>query len=235
VVVPSGGSSSLTFWYWPATTDEICTGSACTYDWQEAQIRTAGGATLASIIKTNSNARAWTPVTFNLSPFSVQTVVLWFNVHQDGAVPLDDTSMYLDDGSITSSQPTAPGAPTNVTATAGNTTATVSWTAPGNGGSALTGYTVTPYIGSVAQTPVAAGASATSATVTGLANGTAYSFTVSATNAIGTGPASTQSNVVTPTSAPVPAFVPVPPRRTGSTRPPDCDADERGHRGQPDR
>ena len=46
----------------------------------------------------------------------------------------------------------APGAPTAVTATAGNTSATVSWTAPAsNGGSRITSYTVTPYIGTTAQ------------------------------------------------------------------------------------
>ena len=53
-----------------------------------------------------------------------------------------------------SSGATAPGAPTGVSATAGNGSATVSWTAPGSGGSAITSYTVTPYIGSAAQTPV---------------------------------------------------------------------------------
>ena len=40
-----------------------------------------------------------------------------------------------------------PGAPTGVTATPGNASATVTWTAPSNGGSAITSYTVTPYIG----------------------------------------------------------------------------------------
>jgi hypothetical protein len=42
--------------------------------------------------------------------------------------------------------------------------------------------------------------------VTGLTNGTSYTFTVSATNAIGTGPASSPSNAVTPSNA-VPSFV----------------------------
>ena len=100
-----------------------------------------------------------------------------------------------------------PGAPTAVTATAGNGSATVSWTAPSsNGGSAITKYTVTPFIGSTAQTPVTVTGSppATSTTVTGLTNGTAYTFTVSATNANGTGPASTPSNPVTPTASTAP-------------------------------
>ncbi len=41
----------------------------------------------------------------------------------------------------------------NVAATPGYGSATVTWTAPWDGGSPITGYTVTPYIGSTAQTP----------------------------------------------------------------------------------
>jgi galactose oxidase-like protein/fibronectin type III domain protein len=103
-----------------------------------------------------------------------------------------------------------PAAPTGVTAVAGNGSATVSWTAPGDGGSPITSYTVTPYIGSTAQTPTTVSGSppATSAAVTGLTNGTAYTFTVTATNGVGTGPASSSSNVVTPSAVTAPpAFV----------------------------
>ena len=101
---------------------------------------------------------------------------------------------------VTPTAPTAPAAPTGVTATAGNASAQVSWTAPANGGSAITSYTVTPFIGTTAQTPTTVTGSppATSVNVTGLTNGTAYTFTVSATNAVGTGPASAASNAVTP-------------------------------------
>ena len=207
IAVPAVGTSSLSFWYWPATADQICSGSACAYDWQEAQIRNTSGQTLASVFKSNSNAQAWTQVSFSLAPYAGQNVVLYFNVHQDGSSPPDDTSMYLDDVTVTGSQPTAPGAPTGVTATAGNGSASVSWTAPSsNGGSAITSYTVTPYIGSTAQTPITVSGSppATSTTVTGLTNGTTYTFTVSATNANGTGPASTPSNAVTPSPPTVP-------------------------------
>lgn len=102
--------------------------------------------------------------------------------------------------------PTAPAAPTNVAATAGNGSATVTWTAPSNGGSTITRYTVTPYVGTTAQavTIVTGTPPGTAATVTGLTNGTAYTFRVTATNAVGTGPASAPSNVITPIAMTVP-------------------------------
>ncbi len=103
---------------------------------------------------------------------------------------------------VTPSVPTAPGAPTGVSATAGNASATVSWTAPASdGNSPILGYLITPFIGGVAQTSIEVG-NVTTDNVTGLTNGTAYTFTVTAANAIGAGPASAPSNAVTP-SAPV--------------------------------
>ena len=98
---------------------------------------------------------------------------------------------------------TAPGAPTAVSATAtGQSTATVSFTAPtSNGGSAITSYTVTSSPGGVTAT-----GSSSPISVTGLTASTAYTFTVTASNAAATSVASTASTSVT-TSAPPAAQV----------------------------
>jgi Domain of unknown function (DUF4082)/Fibronectin type III domain/Bacterial Ig domain len=105
--------------------------------------------------------------------------------------------------SVTPTGPTPPDAPTAVSASGGSAQATVNWTTPSSdGGSPITSYRVTPYIGASAQTPVTVTAPATSKTVTGLTNGTAYTFTVAAINSVGTGPESTPSNSVTPTAPP---------------------------------
>jgi hypothetical protein len=101
--------------------------------------------------------------------------------------------------SVTPTAPIAPAPPTGVSASPASAQAVVSWTAPADNGSAITAYTVTPYLGATAQTPVQVNnGSATSAAITGLTNGSAYTFTVSATNAIGTGAVSAASAAVTP-------------------------------------
>jgi hypothetical protein len=90
------------------------------------------------------------------------------------------------------------GVPMGVIATSGiNGSATLVWSAPmSSGGSAITGYVVAPYIGSSAQAPSSFKSTATTETMTSLAPGTTYSFTVSAINASGTGAPSENSNIL---------------------------------------
>jgi hypothetical protein len=103
---------------------------------------------------------------------------------------------------------TAPTAPISVSAVAGDAAAVVSWSAPeSDGGSAITGYTVTARPGgATCQTAT------TTCTVTGLSNGTAYTVSVIARNEIGPSPASADSAPVTPSAAESPAS-----KETGGT------------------
>lgn len=104
-----------------------------------------------------------------------------------------------------------PDAPTGVTATAGDAQATVTWNAsPASGSRAITGY-------SVVSTPSSAGCSttgATTCTVSGLTNGTSYTFTVAATDTKGMSGPSTASAAVTPSAPTAP-----PPVTSGPSTP----------------
>jgi hypothetical protein len=102
---------------------------------------------------------------------------------------------------------TVPAAPTNLRAVAGAGQLTVSWTAPANGGSAITGYILrwTPSGGSTSQIAV----TGTTKALTGLTAGVAYSVDVAAQNLVGTGPfatsvAGTPLATTTPTPTPTP-------------------------------
>ena len=104
--------------------------------------------------------------------------------------------------SITVIAISAADAPTIGTATStGQTTATVAFTAPANnGGSAITSYTATSSPGGITGTLSQAGSGIIN--ITGLTAGTSYTFTVTATNSIGTSSSSLASNSITTTAAP---------------------------------
>jgi hypothetical protein len=97
------------------------------------------------------------------------------------------------------SGPSPPAAPTGVSAAAGQEQATVSWTAVTG---QISGYTATASPGGQSCTTTT-----TSRTVTGLTAGTTYTFTVTAANEFGSGPASSPSNSVTP-AGPTPTPTP---------------------------
>ena len=100
--------------------------------------------------------------------------------------------------------PTPASAPLDVTATAGDASATVTWKAPTSSGS----YPMTTYqaISTPPGRTCLVSAPTLTCAVTGLANGTAYTFTVQALTGAGWGGTSSPSNTVTPRAAPKPSI-----------------------------
>ena len=96
----------------------------------------------------------------------------------------------------------APVAPAPPQTAPGNAQVRVNWIAPANNGSAITGYVVTPFVGAVAQTPRTFASAPLAQNITGLVDGTSYTFKVAAKNACGTGPVSVASPAVKPPAQP---------------------------------
>ena len=140
----------------------------------------------------------WDSLLHNLvvSANGLRTAAAW--TRYDGV----NDRLQIARGSIT----TIPGAPENPQATPSDGSATVSWSAPGDdGGAAVSSYTVTASPGGQTCT-----SGATQCAVGGLTNGAAYTFSVTATNSMGTGPSSVSSAAVTPQASPQPAPTPTP-------------------------
>lgn len=112
-----------------------------------------------------------------------------------GGGATNGTAFYV---TVTAGAIVTPGEPGTPTATAGNGRAIVNWAAPTSGGSPVT-YTVTSQPEGLTCT---ATAPARTCDVTGLTNGTEYTFSVTATNTAGTSSASSASNGVTPIAPP---------------------------------
>jgi hypothetical protein len=101
--------------------------------------------------------------------------------------------------------PWACGPPTNVSGTPGNGSVSLTWQAPAKpGASFITAYRVTPYVGTTAYGPttVSGSPAPTSATVTGLTNGTSYTFIVACEIHGAPGQDSAPSNPIAPGAPP---------------------------------
>ncbi|HJZ84337.1 MAG TPA: Ig-like domain-containing protein [Polyangia bacterium] len=94
IAVPATGTTQLSFFYNPSCPDTL------QFDQQQAQIRSTAGAVLATLLNVCSNSGAWTQVTADLTPFRGQSIVLWFNDHDDGFQG-DPTFYLLDDVTVT--------------------------------------------------------------------------------------------------------------------------------------
>jgi hypothetical protein len=167
---PSGGAIGSVSNAFTVTPNSLYTGSIT--------ITPNGGGLSAPITLTFSNSAA--AQTFTVTPTAVGPVSL--TAINSGSLANPTALTYA----------TPSDAPVIGTATAGNGSATIAFTAPGNnGGSIVSGYTV-----ECGDRP----ASGTSSpiTVSGLTNGSVYTCSVTATNGAGTSAPSAASNAVTP-------------------------------------
>ena len=150
---------------------------------------TTGNPTVALSTKTEKGVAtgigAFTSTITNLMPLT-QYYVKAYVTNNGGTTYGDEMSFTTLD--------IVPNAPTNVVATAGIAQATINFTAPtSNGGSGIIGYTVTASPGGKTAT-----GTASPLKITGLTNGTPYTFTVVATNSLGNSNPSSASAPVTP-------------------------------------
>ena len=139
------------------------------------------------------------PISVTISNATIKAGASAYAIINNVSTPLGTATQ---DGTITvsiTSDPeivvaaTKPNAPTSISATSnGNQQSVISWSAPSStGGSAISGYTVTANTGATCTSV------STSCTISSLSNGTPYSFTVTATNSVGTSEASLSASATT--------------------------------------
>jgi hypothetical protein len=166
-----------------------------------------GGSPLADYLvqyRVNVAGSSWTTFADGTSTATAATVTGLVNgtayVFRVAAVNAAAAGTYSAE-SVPVTPRTLPSVPTGLVGLPGDTAVTLNWTAPADGGAAISDYLVEyrlNVVGSPWLTFADGASAATTATVTGLVNGTAYVFRVAAVNAVGTGPATAESAPVTP-------------------------------------
>jgi len=176
--------------------DQPITGSILSYSAEAEGVMLASGIP-STVISSDSLVDAgghFTPMLFGPSTL-IFTLSNGFHSDAIAIEPGDQVTVKLPD---------TPSAPQNVTATAGDNKVKVTWDPPVfDGGSPITGYTVTAFRNS-SNFKASFGASATSGTIRSLPNGKTYSVIVVAKNANGAGSASPAISVTLPAVEPPP-------------------------------
>jgi hypothetical protein len=122
----------------------------------------------------------------------------WAEVEYETQRPAGGTAVTIS-ATLTPGVVTVPGAPTGVAGVAGDGQVTVSWSAPASdGGGAITGYLARATQDTTKSCSWTTGT--LSCTVTGLTNGTSYTFVVRASNSAGNGAFSAASAGVAPSA-----------------------------------
>lgn len=161
-------------------------------------------------IKTETNSPWWGSFPQDFNDFHMLTGQSSYWYTTDGTANSIQPRKVTSPMTVAYSAPSAPEAPAAPTVTAAPTGAvTATWAAPADGGSPITGYTVTATPASGEAATVTAEAGATTATTPVLLPGQEYTVTVSATNAKGT-TASAASAAITPNPNPTPSVTVTP-------------------------
>lgn len=166
------------------------------------------------LVQYSTNNTTWTTFNDGVSTATSVTVTGLTNgtLYYFRVAPINPATTGAFGTSASATPRTTPNAPIFTTLTPGNTQIVVSWSAPANGGSAITDYDL-EYSSNSGSTWTAWAANttstATSVTVTGLTNGTAYVFRVLAKNVAGSSSNSSTSSSSTPRTVPTTPGQPV--------------------------
>ena len=168
-----------------------------------SQIGTQTRHFVAQLYSSNASATAWNPDAdagvLALAPGNAGEVYVGGNFGNVGGLTRTELAA-LAPGALDSAPPDAPSGVSAMVAGAGQVS--VSFTAPAANGSAISGYTVMASPGGATH-----GGTASPIVIDGLSAGITYTFSVTATNAAGTGAASADSAGVVATGAPQPPVI----------------------------
>jgi titin len=202
VTTAGPGAASNTLSVTPATTPgapalSAATGGVQSVDLTFSAPASDGGDAITGYDVSQDNGATWQPLAALAGTASVtglaDNTTYTFIVHAVNTVGAGPSS-----GPMSATTATTPGAPTLNSATPGNGQVVLAFSAPAsNGGSAITGYTISDGVTTISAT-------SSPATFAGLSNGTQYTFSVTATNAVGASGASNTINAtpVNPVTVP---------------------------------